>query len=85
VSLAKSLYRSCAGSHFYGTEYEIWADFGPVVNTEKKWGADYEQLLMPIFHFFVGKKMLNFLKKHCNVASALKSCIREHSHMTSDF
>jgi hypothetical protein len=22
-------------SHFYGTEYEIWADFGPVGNTEK--------------------------------------------------
>jgi hypothetical protein len=19
----------CAGSHFYGTEYGIWADFGP--------------------------------------------------------
>ena len=32
---AKSLYRSCAGSHFYGTEYEIWADFGPIGNTEK--------------------------------------------------
>ena len=37
---AKSLYRSRAGKHFYGTEYEIWADFGPVGNTEKKkmWG-----------------------------------------------
>ena len=23
-------------SHFYGTEYEIWAGFGPVGNTEKK-------------------------------------------------
>ena len=32
---AKSLYRSCAGSHFYGTEYEIWADFGLVGRTEK--------------------------------------------------
>ena len=31
----KSIYRSCGGSHFYGTEYEIWADFGPVGNTEK--------------------------------------------------
>ena len=30
---SKSLYRSCAGSHFYGTEYEIWADFGPAGNT----------------------------------------------------
>ena len=35
---AKSLYRSRAGSPFYGTEYEILADFGPVGNTEKKIG-----------------------------------------------
>ena len=35
----KSLYISCAGSHFYGTEHEIWADFGPVGNTEKKIGG----------------------------------------------
>jgi hypothetical protein len=35
----KSIYRSCGGSHFYGTEYEIWADFGPVGNTEKKIGG----------------------------------------------
>ena len=34
----KSLYRSRAGRHFYETEYEIWADFGPVGNTEKKTG-----------------------------------------------
>ena len=34
----KSLYRSHAGSHFYGTEYEILADFGPVGYTEKKFG-----------------------------------------------
>jgi hypothetical protein len=27
-----------AGSHFYGTEYEIWDDFGPVGNTEKNIG-----------------------------------------------
>ena len=46
---AKSLYRSRAGSHFDGTEYEIWADFGPVGNTEKKNWADYEQLLRPVF------------------------------------
>ena len=32
------IYRSSAGSHFYGTEYEIWAGFGPVGNTEKKIG-----------------------------------------------
>ena len=35
----KSLYRSRTGSHFYGTEYEIWANFEPVGNTEKKIGA----------------------------------------------
>ena len=33
---AKSLYRSHAGSHFYGTECEIWDDFEPVDITEKK-------------------------------------------------
>ena len=58
--MAKSLYRSCGGSHFYGTEYEIWADFWPVVNTEKKWGADYEQIMMLIFYIFVGKKNVKF-------------------------
>ena len=48
---AKSLYRSRAGSPFYGTEYEILADFGPVGNTEKNW-ADYEQLLRAVFSCF---------------------------------
>ena len=33
---AKSVYRSHKRSHFYGREYEIWADFGPIGNTEKK-------------------------------------------------
>ena len=33
-----SLYRSCEGRHFYGTENEIWAGFGVVGNTEKKFG-----------------------------------------------
>ena len=32
----KSLYRSRAGRHFYGTENVIWAGFGPIGNTEKK-------------------------------------------------
>ena len=32
----KSLYRSRAGNHFYGKEYEVWADFRLVGNTEKK-------------------------------------------------
>ena len=31
----KSLYRSPAGRHFYGTENVIWAGFEPVGNTEK--------------------------------------------------
>ena len=35
---AKSLYRSRAERHFYGTENEIWAGFWPVGNTEKKIG-----------------------------------------------
>ena len=36
---AKSLYISRSGSHFYETEYEIWADLGLVGNTEKNnWG-----------------------------------------------
>ena len=32
----KSLHRSHPGSHFYGTQYEILADFWLVNNTEKK-------------------------------------------------
>ena len=32
----KSLYRSRAGTHFYGTENVIWAGIGPIGNTEKK-------------------------------------------------
>ena len=51
----KSLYRSRAGSHFFGIEYEIWADFGLVVNTEKKW-ADYKQLLRLVTSCFRGQK-----------------------------
>ena len=35
---SKSLYRSRAGSHSYGTECEIWADFGPVDSTKKSLG-----------------------------------------------
>jgi hypothetical protein len=33
---SKSLYRSRAGGHFYGTENEIWAGFWLVGNTKKK-------------------------------------------------
>ena len=39
-------------AQYYGTEYEIWADFGPVGNTEKKFWADYEQLLRAVFSCF---------------------------------
>ena len=54
----KSLYRSHLGSHLYGTEYEILADFGPIGNTEKNW-ADYEQLLRAFFFkVFMSKKNL---------------------------
>ena len=34
-SKAKSLYRSRAGSYFYGPEYKIWANFWLVGNNEK--------------------------------------------------
>ena len=43
------------GSHFYETEYEIWADLRPVGNTEKKIWADYEQLLRAVFLCFHGQ------------------------------
>ena len=45
LSEAKSLYRSRTRRHLYGTANGIRAGFGPVGNTEKKWGADHEQLL----------------------------------------
>ena len=65
----KSLYISCAVSNFYGAEIEKWADFGPVGNTEKKIGDDYEQLLRAFFSSF----HLNFFDNI--VAFKLKSCI----------
>ena len=34
---SKPLYTSRGESHFYGTEYEIWADFWSVDNTKKNW------------------------------------------------
>jgi hypothetical protein len=47
------------GTIFYGTEYEIWADFGLVGNTEKKrFWADYEKLLRAVFSFFQGQKKI---------------------------
>ena len=32
---ANSLYRSCAGSHFFGKKHDIWADLGLVGNNDK--------------------------------------------------
>ena len=62
----KSLYGSRAGIHFYGTEYEIWTDFGPIGNTEKKIWTDYEQLLREGFSTFGGaKKNLNIHNQLC--------------------
>jgi hypothetical protein len=61
LSQAKSLYRSRAGSHLYGTEYEIWAGFGLFGNTEKTIWADYEPLLGGDFSMFSwAKKKLFF-------------------------
>ena len=37
---------------FYGTGIEFWAGLGPVGITEKKMGADYEQLLRTFFFSF---------------------------------
>ena len=53
----KSLYRSLAGRHLYGTENEILAGFGLVGSTEKSFWADYEQLLKVVFFMFSGKKI----------------------------
>ena len=51
---AKSLYKSCAGRHFYWTENEIWAGFGPVGNTGKKVGVNYDNFWGQFFHVFKG-------------------------------
>ena len=40
----------------YGTGKKIGAGFGPVGNTEKKLGADYEQLLRVVFSCFQEQK-----------------------------
>ena len=64
-SLSKSLYRSHTGKHFYGTEYDIWAGFGLVGNTEKKVWVDYEKSLRAVFHILMAKKTLDFFFKYC--------------------
>ena len=48
--------------------YEVWADLGPVGNTEKKiWAIKYSIFEGGFCYVFMGKKNV--------VASALKSCI----------
>ena len=37
--MAKSLYRSRAGRHFYGKEDEIWTGFGTVVQPTNRVGT----------------------------------------------
>ena len=72
----KSLYRSRAGRHFYGTENVIWAGFGPIGNTEKKSWAIMSNFLGWFFRVCGCKKFI--LKNVENVvASALKSCIEK--------
>ena len=48
----KSFYRSHAGRHFYKTENEILAGYGPVGYTEKKNLANFEQLAFSWFFMF---------------------------------
>ena len=72
----KSLYtayrKKSAGNHFYGTEYEIWAAFKPIGNTEEKIGADYQQIFWgAVFLCFQGQK--GFLYKYCSTKSFYKT------------
>ena len=53
--LAKSLYGSQAVYHFFGTEYEIKAGFGPIGNTENFQGA-VKYTLRAFFYVFMGKR-----------------------------
>ena len=57
----KSLYRSRAGRHFYGTENVIWAGIGPIGNTEKKkFGPIMSNFWERFFHVFRCKNFFNF-------------------------
>ena len=60
TTLSKSLYRSLAGRHFYGTKNVIWAGFGPVGNTEKRFGPSMSNF-WGRFYVFIGKTMFIFL------------------------
>ena len=63
-SSVQSHYIKVAQVAFLKKRYEIWADFGPVGNTEKKIGADYEQL----FSCFQSQKKY-FLKKYSSICT----------------
>ena len=56
--------RSRAGSHFYGTEYGVWTDFGPVGNT------DFFLLLLRVFFYvsWAKKHLKNLQRLHKKVA-----------------
>ena len=71
----KSLYKSCAGRLFYGTENVIWAGFGPVGNTEKNCGWLWAIFEGGFFMFSWAKKCLKTFFKNI-VLSPLKSCIK---------
>ena len=45
---------------FYGTGIEVWAGFGPICSTEKRFLADYEQLLRVVFSCFQGQKKTRY-------------------------
>ena len=67
---AKSLYISREVSNIYGTEIEIWAVVGLVVNTEKKNWADYEQLRRAFFFMLSwAKKNQIYFRKYCRVCA----------------
>ena len=69
---SKSLYRSRASSHFYETEYEIWADIGPVGNTEKKVGGPVMSNFEGSFFMFSGVNEIFFFQKYPSVKSCIK-------------
>ena len=62
VFQSKSLYISHAASNFHRTEIEIQAGFGPVDNTEKKFGPIMSNFWGQFFHVFMDKKNFDFLK-----------------------
>ena len=68
----KSLYLFPVVSHFYGTEYEIWAGFELVGSNENFWlGREVCYFWGQFFLYFHWKKWKHFKNI---VSSALKSC-----------